>query len=584
MHDDLAPGSRSVLRHRRPTSPEAARRGADRRMDHRQPGGMGDPAAHGPAGPARADGKRAHPRRAQLVVARVRDAGRLLALQGALRSPRDPPDPFDQRQGLRELPAGRRSLPRCGVGVHGAQLRADAHPRPRGSACDHPAIDRRHREVHRQKAARLARAWTGPDLRDARLAGRGRDQVHRRLGLRRRADRDPDGSRAAGDAALHAGAERHPDDDGPAPRIGIPAAAREGQLRSALRGGGRASQDHGHCRPSLHQRRPSPDQVPGGDLRTCRPVPWRALLEWRADPRLVSRGGKGDGGLSHLSMLAFNALNGVTFAALLFVVASGFTLIFGLMRIVNLAHGALYLIGGYIGLTVTTKTGSFLAGSAAAAATIAVIGFLTDTCLLRFVKGHELRQVLLALGVALVLDDLALVVWGGDTFTVPVPRALQGPLRVGVIAYPRYRLFVLAVGLAIFLGLWILLHRTRLGALIRAGVDDLEMVDAMGVDIKRVFIYTFMCGCALAGLGGMLGGAFLSLYPSADVEILVFSLAVVIIGGRGSLVGAGVGSLLVGMLATFGQVWFPELAYFVIFGPMAILLAFRPLGLFGRAA
>jgi len=209
--------------------------------------------------------------------------------------------------------------------------------------------------------------------------------------------------------------------------------------------------------------------------------------------------------------------------------------------------------------------------------------FLIDTSLLRFVKGYELRQVLLALGVALVLNDLALVVWGGDTFTVPVPGPLQGPLRLGAIAYPRYRLFVLAVGLLLFAGLWLLLHRTRLGALIRAGVDDLEMVDAMGVDIKRVFIYTFMLGSALAGLGGTLGGAFLSLYPSADVEILVFSLAVVIIGGRGSLVGAGVGSLLVGMLATFGQVWFPELAYFVIFGPMAVLLAFRPLGLFGRA-
>jgi len=288
--------------------------------------------------------------------------------------------------------------------------------------------------------------------------------------------------------------------------------------------------------------------------------------------------------VTHVSMLAFNALNGVTFAALLFVVASGFTLIFGLMRIVNLAHGALYLVGGYVGLTVATKTGSFLAAAATAAVAIAILGFLTDTCLLRFVRGYELRQVLLALGVALVLNDAALVVWGGDTFTVPVPAVLQGPLQLGGIAYPRYRLFVLAVGLLIFAGLWFLLHRTRLGALIRAGVDDLEMVDAMGVDIKRVFIYTFMFGSALAGLGGTLGGAFLSLYPSADVEILVFSLAVVIIGGRGSLAGAGVGSLLVGMLATFGQVWFPELAYFVIFGPMAILLAFRPLGLFGRAA
>jgi branched-chain amino acid transport system permease protein len=165
-----------------------------------------------------------------------------------------------------------------------------------------------------------------------------------------------------------------------------------------------------------------------------------------------------------------------------------------------------------------------------------------------------------------------------------VPEWLNGPLRIGDFAYPRYRLFVLGVGIAVFIGLWLLIHRTRLGALIRAGVDDAETAEAMGVDIKRVFVGTFMLGCALAGIGGALGGAFLSLYPTADSEILVFSLAVVIIGGRGSLFGAAIGSLLVAMLATYGQVWFPELAYFVIFGPMALLLAFRPLGLFGKAA
>ena len=285
-----------------------------------------------------------------------------------------------------------------------------------------------------------------------------------------------------------------------------------------------------------------------------------------------------------MSMTAFQLLNGATFAALLFVVASGFTLIFGLMRIVNLAHGALYLFGGYVGVSVATWTGSFFPGALAGAAAIAAIGFAIDTGLLRFVKGGELRQVLLTLGVAFVLNDIALVIWGGDTFSVPVPEFLEGPAQLGSMVYPKYRLFVLVVGIAIFAGLWLLLQRTRLGALIRAGVDDAETVDAMGVDIRRVFIYTFMLGSALAGLGGVMGGAFLTLYPTADSEILVFSLAVVIIGGQGSLVGAAVGSVFVGMLATFGQVWFPELAYFVIFGPMAILLAFRPLGLFGRAA
>ncbi len=283
-------------------------------------------------------------------------------------------------------------------------------------------------------------------------------------------------------------------------------------------------------------------------------------------------------------MTVFQILNGLTFAALLFLVASGFTLIFGLMRIVNLAHGALYLLGGYIALTVATKSGSFTLGVLAAAAGIAVVGYVIDRALLVFVKGYDLRQVLLTLGLALAMNDLALVIWGGDTFSVPVPEWLRGPLRFGDMAYPKYRLFVLGVGIAVFAGLWLLLNRTRLGALIRAGVDDAEIVDAMGVDIKRVFVFTFMLGAALAGVGGALGGAFLSLYPTADSEILVFSLAVVIIGGRGSLAGAAIGSLLVAMLANFGQVWFPELAYFVIFGPMALLLAFRPLGLFGRAA
>lgn len=283
-------------------------------------------------------------------------------------------------------------------------------------------------------------------------------------------------------------------------------------------------------------------------------------------------------------MTAFLALNGASFAALLFIVASGFTLIFGLMRIVNLAHGALYLLGGYIGLVIAQRTGSFALAILGAAALVAIVGFVTDAGLLRFVKKAELRQVLLTLGVALVIDDFSLVAWGGDTFTVPIPHFLQGPLDLGGVFYPKYRLFMIGVGVVIFVLLSLLLGRTRLGSLIRAGVDDAEMVEAMGIDIRRIFIYTFMLGSALAGIGGVMGGAFLTLYPTADADILVFSLAVVIIGGRGSLLGAAIGSLLVGFLSSFGQVWFPELAYFVIFGPMALLLAFRPLGLFGKAA
>ena len=283
-------------------------------------------------------------------------------------------------------------------------------------------------------------------------------------------------------------------------------------------------------------------------------------------------------------MIVLQVLNGLTFAALLFVVASGFTLIFGLLRIVNLAHGALYLLGGYVGFTVAAQTGSFILGGVTALAAAAAAGWVLYEGLLRFVQGHDLRQVLLTLGVAFVTNDLALVVWGGDTLTVPIPEMLRGAVPIFGVFYPTYRLFVLIAGCLIFVALWLLLEHTRIGALIRAGVDDAEMVEASGINSKRVFLVTFLLGSALAGFAGLLGGAFLSLYPTADTEILVFSLAVVIIGGRGSLVGAAAGSLLVGLLNTFGQVMLPELAYFVIFGPMAVLLAFRPLGLFGRAA
>jgi branched-chain amino acid transport system permease protein len=280
----------------------------------------------------------------------------------------------------------------------------------------------------------------------------------------------------------------------------------------------------------------------------------------------------------------FQILNGLTFAALLFIVASGFTLIFGLLRIVNLAHGALYLIGGLTGYSAAQASGSFIVGALAAMVLVAMLGCVLDRGLLPFVRGVELRQVLLTLGVAFVLNDLSLVIWGGDTFSVPVPPALMGAMWIGSVMYPKYRIFVLLLGLLVFAALWLLLNKTRLGALIRAGVDDPEMVEAMGINIRRVFLGTFMLGAALAGLGGVVGGAFLTLYPTADSEILVFSLAVVIIGGRGSLGGAALGALLVGLLNAIGQVMFPELAYFVIFGPMALLLAFRPLGLFGRAA
>jgi branched-chain amino acid transport system permease protein len=282
------------------------------------------------------------------------------------------------------------------------------------------------------------------------------------------------------------------------------------------------------------------------------------------------------------TFLMFQLLNGVTFAALLFLLASGFTLIFGLMRVVNLTHGALYLVGGYIGLTVIRLTGSFFIGVVGAVVVIGILGVVIERGLLRFVRGEILPQVLLTIGLAFIFADMALVIWGGDPMSIPVPKFLRTSLVIGSLTYPKYRFFVVFVGVIVGLTLWLLQAKTRLGAIVRAGVDDIEMVDALGINIRLVFSGVFLVGAALAGVAGVMGGAFLSLYPGADSDILLLGLVVVIIGGMGSLEGAVMGSLVVGLLDTFGKALFPEFAYFTIFGPMAVMLALRPSGFFGR--
>lgn len=276
------------------------------------------------------------------------------------------------------------------------------------------------------------------------------------------------------------------------------------------------------------------------------------------------------------------ALNGITFGALLFLVASGFTLIFGMMRIVNLTHGVLYLLGGYLGLTVIRTTGNFLLGVLASAAAMGVVGVLVERTLLRRVRGRILAEVLLTIGIAFIFADLAYVFWGGDPKTIPTPQLISGGVRLGAIIYPRFRLFTLIVGILIAVALWILQHRTRVGAIVRAGVDDAEMLSSLGINVPRVFTGVFFLGAVLAGLAGVIGGGFLSLYRGADSEVLLFGLVVVIIGGMGSLEGAIIGSLIVGLLDAFGKALIPDVAYFTLFGPMAIMLALRPQGLFGR--
>lgn len=275
-------------------------------------------------------------------------------------------------------------------------------------------------------------------------------------------------------------------------------------------------------------------------------------------------------------------LNGVSFAALLFLLASGLTLIFGLMRIVNIAHGSYYLLGAYMALTVVQATGNFLAAALAGSLTVAAVGVVMQRAFLARFYRAEQAQVLLTMGFSFVFADLALWIWGGDPRRIPVPQALGGSLPLGPVVFPVYRLVVIGVGVAVAVFLWLLQERTRLGAMVRASVDDQEMARGLGLRVDPVLTGMFAVGAALAGFAGAMGGAFLGVYPGADAEVLPLAFAVVIIGGLGSLKGAVVGSLLVGVLDNLGKALFPELSYFTLFVPMAIVLAIRPTGLFGR--
>lgn len=280
--------------------------------------------------------------------------------------------------------------------------------------------------------------------------------------------------------------------------------------------------------------------------------------------------------------LAQQALNGLSFGALLFLLASGLTLVFGLMRIINLAHGAFYMIGGYLGVVVAGLTGNLLVGILAGVIVVAVTAFVVEFVLLRFVRGQELPEVLLTVGVSFVVADLCLAIFGGDPHSLPADVMVQGSMTIGDLTYPWYRIFVIGVAVAIGIALTIVQNRTHIGAVVRAGVDDREIISAMGVNISWVFTGMFIVGAALAAIGGTIGAGVLSIRPGIQDEVLLYALVVIIIGGLGSVSGAAVASVLIGVIDAFAKAWIPDLAYFTIFAPMAIVLVLRPTGLFGR--
>jgi len=274
--------------------------------------------------------------------------------------------------------------------------------------------------------------------------------------------------------------------------------------------------------------------------------------------------------------------NSFAFAAILFVLAAGFSLIFGLMRVANLTHGAVFMLGGYIA-TSAMQFGFFTAVLIAAIA-CAALGGVIQHLLVRRLAGKELAQVLATLGMSFIIADQCLLLWGGDPIGVSAPHLLQGATRIGSFAFPIYRLFLIGAAAAIAVGLWLMVERTTLGARIRAAVDDREMARAVGIPVTWLFTTVFCLGSALAGAGGAIAAPIMSVYPGLDIEMLPLALLVVILGGIGSLPGSLIGSIVIGIIYTFGQMLLPDLSYVILFLPMVVVLAVRPEGLLGRVS
>ncbi|NMM43705.1 branched-chain amino acid ABC transporter permease [Rhodospirillaceae bacterium KN72] len=286
-------------------------------------------------------------------------------------------------------------------------------------------------------------------------------------------------------------------------------------------------------------------------------------------------------------------LNGITLGGLYFLVASGFTLVFGLMRNVNLAHGSMYLLGAYIGYEVADASGSWFLGLAVAFLSVAASGVLLQVLIFRRMEGDDLRQTLVTIGISIVAADIMLAIWTGTTYQFQPPEWLFGAATLPIVSvlkssgdavfvkYPVYRLAVLAAAVGVGIGLWLFLNRTRIGMMIRAGVNDREMLAASGVNVQLVFALVFAIGAGLAGFAGVVGGTALSIAPGEDIRYLLASLVVVIVGGLGSVSGAAIGALLIGLAEQFGLAYFPTYGVVLTFLIMVVVLAVRPQGIMG---
>jgi branched-chain amino acid transport system permease protein len=283
-----------------------------------------------------------------------------------------------------------------------------------------------------------------------------------------------------------------------------------------------------------------------------------------------------------MSLWLILAVNSIALGGLLFLLSAGFSLIFGLMRIPNLMHGAFFMLGAYIGVTILARGWNFWIAALVSALIMAVIGGVIERFLLRRLAGEPLPQVLMTLGFAFIIADLCLMIWTGDPIQPSTPAHLAGAVQAFGLYFPIYRLVIVGVAVVVAIVLWFIVDWTRLGAMIRAGVDDAPIARVVGIKVSQLFTLVFSLGAALAAFAGVMGAPYLSVYPGLDFDMLPLALIVVILGGTGSLLGALVGSFIIGFLYNFGQAMFPDLAYVILFLPMLIILVLRPQGLFGK--
>jgi branched-chain amino acid transport system permease protein len=277
-----------------------------------------------------------------------------------------------------------------------------------------------------------------------------------------------------------------------------------------------------------------------------------------------------------VDFLIAQTLNGLVYSMLLFLLALGLSLTFGMLRVINLAHGAFFLMGAYFGITAWNFTQSFWIAIITGSLGSALVGVLLErSWLQRFYARNELDQVILTFGFALVFADLMKMFWGKDIRSIPVPSGFSGAVQIAGTYFPSYRLVLIAVGFSLFAATWLAIERTKVGALIRASVADRVMVSGLGFNIRLLFTYVFAFGTAVAGLAGVLGAPITGVYPGLDFEVLITTLIVVVVGGLGSISGAFWASLLIGLAETYGKAVYPAAASFIIFGLMAAVLLIR---------